>query len=466
MNTKKHIHFIGINGSGISGVACIAKNKGFEVSGCDLGEKGDYTKQLLENNIKISVPHDASHLEGADLVVVSPAILYKDKYKTIDETRIAMEQNKLIKWQKFLGEYVMNRGDIVAVSGTHGKTTTTTMVALLLEKAKFDPTVVVGGVVKEWGQTYRVGNSDFYICEADEFDGNFLNYFPRYLIINNLEMEHPERFNNFEEYVDNFRSLLHTVQENGKILFNYDDQNIIDLLDSVYDELMAKNIELIAYTFKNAKDTKRKVKIVNVKDNDGSIVVDDLVINHHLLGEHNARDIAMASVLARELGIDGKTIQDMFEEFTGTKRRMDLVFSNDRVKLYDDYAHHHTQVQFNLEALKKKLKNSEKIVAVLEPHLISRIKDNTQEYKDALMISDYPIITKIFKSREAFMDDIDVVKLINDDRISYIEDHEDVAQHVRDIVKSSNDKYSVVVMGAGNSYKLTNRIKEIFESEL
>ena len=169
-----NVHFIGINGSGISGVACIAKNKGFNVSGCDLNKEGNYTNQLIANNINIQQGHSVDHLKNIDLVVLSPALLYKDKYKEILETKLAMETIKTIKWQQFLGEYIMKNQNVVAVAGTHGKTTTTTLTALMLEKANFDPTAFIGGEVKEWGQNYRVGNSDYFVCEADEYDSNFL----------------------------------------------------------------------------------------------------------------------------------------------------------------------------------------------------------------------------------------------------------------------------------------------------
>ncbi len=461
---KTSVHFIGINGSGISGVACIAKNRGFDVTGCDLNEVGDYTTQLINNNIKISVGHDVEHLKNVDIVVLSPALLYKDKYKTIEETRVAMETRKTIKWQKFLGEYIMNNQNVIAVSGTHGKTTTTTLIGLMLERDNFDPTVFVGGVVKEWNQTYRVGSSDYYVCEGDEYDGNFLNYNPKYVILNNLEMEHPERFKDFDEYKKNFYDFLKTMQANGKLVFYYDDENILELVLSLSDFFKEKNIKLIGYTFNTKlKKIPSNINLVKVKKEKNRIVINGETIEYSLLGGHNTKNISIASILALELGVKIQVIKDVVKNFSGSKRRMDLLFSDDKVRLYDDYAHHHTQINCTLKAIKDSLDKDEEMIAVLEPHLISRIKNNTEEYRKALLLAEYPIVTKIYKSRESFMDDIDVVKLLNNRNIDYIEDYEKVIDKVVDIIKSNRDKrFAVVVMGAGNSYKIANRLKETF----
>ena len=461
---KTSVHFIGINGSGISGVACIAKNRGFDVTGCDLNEVGDYTTQLLNNNIKISVGHDVNHLKDVDIVVLSPALLYMDKYKTIEETRVAMETRKTIKWQKFLGEYIMNNQNVIAISGTHGKTTTTTLIGLILEKDNFDPTVFVGGVVKEWNQTYRVGKSDYYVCEGDEYDGNFLNYNPKYVILNNLEMEHPERFKDFDEYKKNFCDFLKTIQTNGKLVFYYDDENVLELVLSLRDFFKKKNIKLVAYTFNTRlKKVPDNINLVKVKKKKNEIIINGESIEYSLLGGHNTKNISIASVLALELGVKIQSIKDVVKNFSGSKRRMDLIFSNEKIKLYDDYAHHHTQINCTLRAIKDSLSNDEEMIAVFEPHLISRIKNNVEDYKEALLLAEYPIITKVYKSRESFMDDIDVVKLINDKRIEYIENFDNVIERVKNIIKSNNDKkFAVVVMGAGNSYKIANRLKETF----
>ena len=222
----------------------------------------------------------------------------------------------------------------------------------------------------------------------------------------------------------------------------------------VSDIVNEKNIE----TFDN-------IKIVHVNSEKNNIYIENNVISHKLLGKHNSKNIAIASVLALEIGININTIKEFFSEFNGAGRRMDLVYSSDKIKLYDDYAHHHTQVDCVLKALKENLNTNEKIIAILEPHLISRIVQNTQDYKNAMLLSDFPIITKIFKSREAHLPDIDVKALINDEKIKEIEEFDEIIKEVKNIISNTTDKINIIVMGAGNSYKLTTALKEVFENK-
>ena len=167
--------------------------------------------------------------------------------------------------------------------------------------------------------------------------------------------------------------------------------------------------------------------------------------------------------MAMEIGVKIQAIKDVAKTFTGSKRRMDLVFSNDKIKLYDDYAHHHTQVACTLKALKENLSKNEELIAVLEPHLISRIKNNVKEYREALIMADYPIITKVFKSRENFLPDLDTKTLLNNDKIICIEDFGDVVSKIKQtIIENPKKKFSIIVMGAGNSYKITCSLKDLF----
>ena len=233
------------------------------------------------------------------------------------------------------------------------------------------------------------------------------------------------------------------------------------------DNLNEKEIKIIGYTFNGEISNNSEIKIINVKREKSKIILNDNIIQHNLLGEHNSRNIAIATVLALELGVNIKIIQDLLKNFFGSKRRIDLVFNNDKIKLYDDYAHHHTQIKCTIQAIKDNIvdSNNEKIIAILEPHLISRIKNNTKEFVDALLLADYPIVTKIFKSRESFMADIDVKSLLNNDRIDYIENYDDILNKIKEIIANNKDqKFDIVVMGAGNSYKITEQLKNYFIS--
>lgn len=458
------IHFIGINGSGIVGAACIAKNKGFEVSGCDLKKEGAYSRQLKELNIEVQEGHDVKHITNdLDLVVLTPAVLYKDKYKEIPEIVKAFETKKTIRWQEFLGEYIMKQQNTIAVCGTHGKTTTTTFASLLLENANFDPTCIIGGVVKEWNQTYRVGKSNWYIIEADEYAGNFLYYYPKYILINNLEMEHPEYFNSFEEYKENFVKFIKTIQQNGKIFFNYDDENCIEIIKNNLNFFKLKNVELFAYTFeKNKKSDFCMLESIETDNLQKFSYKNNSFEMKHLFGQHNLRNVAITSLLVNKIGIPKKTVQKTLDTFNGAGRRLDLILEKNNIKLYDDYAHHHRQVEQTIKALKTKTSGEEKIIAILEPHLISRFEQNAKDYLDYLELADYPIITKFFKSRESFREDLAMDIYLQDrNRIEYIIENQNIIKRINSIiVENPASKFSIIVMGAGNSYQLANEIKE------
>ncbi len=459
----KNIHFIGINGSGIVGTACIAKDRGYNVTGCDINESGAYSKQLLELGIKVEYGHDESHIgNNTDLVVLTPAVLYKDKYKNIPEIVKAFETKKTIRWQQFLGDYIMKNKNIIAICGTHGKTTTTTFTSLLLEKANFDPTCIIGGIVKEWEQNYRVGKSDWYTIEADEYASNFMYYHPKYIVLNNIEMEHPEYFKDLNDYKENFSNFIKTIQDNGTIIFNYDDKNSYDIVKELSDYLKSKNVKILAITFdKNKNSDFCELNYVDSNGFNGYSVYNENFELKNVFGEHIIKDLAIVTVLAKNIGINTNNINELLKSFSGCGRRMDLICQKDNIVIYDDYGHHHTQLKYTLEALRKKY-NNELIYIVFEPHLISRFEQNSKEYLDYLQIADRAIITKFYKSRESFRDDLDMDKYIkNIDKIKYIEDYDKIISDLDIFIKKNiNRNICILVMGAGNSYKITDKIEK------
>lgn len=464
---SKNIHFIGINGSGLVGVACLAKEKGFNVTGCDLNKKGNYSKQLEDLGIDVEVGQSSEHLKGIDELVVSSAVFFKDKYKSISEITDALEKGiEVTRWQDFLDKELAYDKDLICISGTHGKTTTTTIVATMLEEGKADPTVIIGGVNKKWNRNYKNGSGKYFVCEADEYGNNFTYYHPKYIIINNIEMEHPEFFQDLEGYKQNFITFIKNIKDNGVIVFNGDDPNINDVLNREKDFLKDKNIELIAYI---TDDKNKKIDFVEYNllkfDNDEFLINDKKYKLNELQGEHNSRNTAVSILLLEKLCFKYEDIYNYLIKCELPKRRMEKVFDNEKFSIYDDYAHHHTQIFYNLKTLRDNINSDEKIIAVLEPHLISRYRDNSEEYNKYMEISDFPIITKFFKSREIDLPDLEMGNYLKGTKIEYIVDFDDVAKRVKEIVCDNNvKKFHILVMGAGLSYKLTDKIVNLLSN--
>lgn len=463
MSKAEKFHFLGINGSGMVGVACLAKKKGYIVDGCDLSQTSDYSKQLSDLNIDVKLGQSELHLENVDKLIVSPAVFFRDKYKNIKEITKAIEKNiDVIRWQQFVDEYLTKNKDLICICGTHGKTTTTTIVSNILEYCNADPSVIVGGINKMWGKNYRNGEGKFFVCEADEYGENFTYYHPKYIIINNIEMEHPEFFLNLEDYKENFCNFIKNIKEDGIIVFNADDKNIIEVINKVYDTINKRNIKFISYTLE--KDYNGISINHKAESNSDNFILDkeNFSLMKDMNGKHNIRNTIISVLLLKELGFETNLIKKALKICKGAKRRMEKVLSTDRITVYDDYAHHHTQVYNNLITLKSNIKNNEKIIAILEPHLISRFTNNSKEYIEALEISDYPIITKFFKSREADLEEPSMDKYIYNTKIEYIVSFDDIVKRVTDIINKENSckKFHIVIMGAGLSYKLTNMISE------
>lgn len=462
MSKIERCHFLGINGSGIVGVACLAKERGYIVDGCDLSLTSDYSKQLLDLNIDIKLGQSELHLENIDKLIVSPAVFFRDKYKNIKEITEAIEKNiSVLRWQQFVDEYLAKDKELICVCGTHGKTTTTTILSNILEYCGADPNVIIGGINEVWGKNYRNGNGELFVCEADEYGENFTYYHPKYIIINNIEMEHPEFFLNLEDYKENYCNFIKNIKENGIIVFNADDQNIIDVLNRVYDILKERNIKLLSYTLYEEYEGISKNYKAEFSSKYFALDNENFMLISDLSGEHNTRNTIISILLLKELGFKTNVIKDALKVCKGAKRRMEKVLNNNKFIVYDDYAHHHTQVYNNLLTLKNNILIKEKIIAILEPHLISRFTNNSKAYIEALEIADYPIITKFFKSREFDLEEPIMEKYLSNSKIECIIDFDDVVKKVLTIVKknkNSCEKFHIVVMGAGLSYKLTSMI--------
>jgi len=224
---------MGICGSGAAPIAIIAKNMGFEVSGCDLNVAGYYSDVLIENNIEVRKGHDSKHIEDIDILAISPAIL--DISPNHPEIIAARERGILMTWQEFSAKYIQNEKFVISIAGTHGKSTTTILMGIVLENAELDPIVEAGTTFKKWGGGYRIGKSKYFICEADEFNNNFLNYNSSMAIINNVEMDHPEFFKDLDEVKDSFKRFIKKLQTPKILIVNEESIALKEILYQLKD---------------------------------------------------------------------------------------------------------------------------------------------------------------------------------------------------------------------------------------
>jgi UDP-N-acetylmuramate--alanine ligase len=416
------VHFIGINGSGAAGVAIVAKKSGFDVSGCDRSARTPYSAQVEECGIAVANDHDKKHVDDTDIVAVSAALL--EQKNVVDEVEYARASGKLMKWQEFLGKYILSSKRLIAICGTHGKTTTSSMVAHMLEFAGLDPTAFIGAIVPDWNSSARHGAGEWAVLEADEYANNFAPYRPEIAILNNLEMEHPEYFRDWNHYKKTFVDFL----SNAKcVIYNMDDSGISEIIDL----LAAEKIPFSEKDFPNWE--------------------------MNLIGRHNRANAMAAITLARKIGITDSVAKNAIASFRGANHRLEKIFDDDSLIIYDDYAHHHSQVLSTISAVKE-AHPGYKIIAVYEPHQISRYVQNTQATLNALALADSAVIVDFWRGREAHLAVPDVASDIAKfeiENVGFIPDFDKVVDFVTSKI---SPKTVVVVMGAGASHKISERL--------
>ncbi|MDU1413493.1 MAG: UDP-N-acetylmuramate--L-alanine ligase [Clostridium sp.] len=468
MNKKLHVHFMGICGSGAAPIAIIAKNMGYHVTGCDLNISSYYSNILLENNIKIYEGHDATHINNIDLLVISPAIF--DISPDHPEVLEAQKRGILITWQEFSAKYIQREKFVLSVAGTHGKSTTTILLGLTLETANLDPSVEAGTTYNDWGGGYRIGKSKYFVCEADEFNNNFLNYSSSIAIINNVEMDHPEFFKNIDEVKSSFKSFIKNLVYPKILVVNEESLALREILLELKDWLIEENIKVIGYYINNHFDfpfyKEYKGNINNCPTNHSTFKVesDDLEYDMELglIGNHNIANSLGVLAAALELNIPIAVIRNTFRNFKGIGRRFELIGEVNKIKIFDDFAHHPTAVASTLDSIKDNF-NDKRIIAIFEPHQLSRIKLFYNEFADALRKADKVIVTKPFLGREIKkkLDPInfeDFAAQIGSEKATYIEHTEDICKYV---LSNGAPEDIIVVFGAGNSYKISREILSV-----
>ncbi len=385
----KHLHFVGIGGAGMSGIAEILANLGFQVSGSD-STPSEITEYLAGLGIKIQNAHVAENVEGIDVVVISSAI--SDSNAEVQEAR--RRGIPVIKRAEMLGE-LMRLKFSIGVAGTHGKTTTTSMIGRILQHANLMPTLIVGGVVAELGTGAALGTGDYLVAEADEYDKSFLAMFPSMAVVLNIEADHLECYNGMEDLLGSFLTYINRVPFYGSAIVSADDPNV---------QSFRQKISRPYATFGFTNDADYRALNITLEPHRTMFSVyhkQDLLgdIILRVPGKHNVANALAAIAACRELDVPFAPIADALRDFRGVGRRFEQIAEINRILVIDDYAHHPTEIRATLTAAKA-VYPERRVIAIFQPHLFSRTRQFAPEFAQALAIADEVILTDIYPARE------------------------------------------------------------------
>ena len=453
---KEIIHFIGIGGIGMSGLSLIMKGQGFKVQGSDIISNKNI-ERLKKEKIKIFSNQSKNNLKKATIVVVSSAI------KNSNPELIEAKRKKIpiIKRGKMLASIVSLMKNIVVV-GSHGKTTTTSLITSIFQETKIDPTVINGGVLNSIKNTAKLGKSDWSILEADESDGSFVHISPTYSIITNIDREHMDFYKSMKDLKEYFIEFINKVPSFGKSFICIDDKVNSELLKSIRNKnyytygqkdtanFVIKNIS----QYKSFSNFDLVVRLPN-KEN---LNIKDIRIP--LLGIHNIRNTVGAIGVSLSVGIPISKIKKGLKNFKGVERRFNKIFTYNEIDFYDDYAHHPTEIKVVLQGVKKVFHEYEKI-CIFQPHRISRLKDLKREFTYAFKDADTVILCPIFNAGEKIKLGFDYgifAKSIMKNSGVNLFMVENINQLAKYLKNNMYGKKIVVGMGAGS---ISNWIKEL-----
>ena len=362
----KHIHLIGIGGISMSAIAETLKNWDFKVTGSDLNQSL-ITDNLNKHGIPTVIGHDLENPQKADLIVYSAAISDNDP-----EIILAKENNvPLVGRGEFVGYLTKLYKETICVSGTHGKTTTTSMISICFINADKDPSIEVGALLNSIGGNYRVGNSDYFILESCEYKGNFLKFLPRTEIILNIDNDHLDYYKTFDNIIKTFKDFAMILDENGVLITNADDKNCYDLRNIVKSKFISYGIENenANYVAKNITFDDNGFGKFDVYKN-GEFLTD---IELSVAGKHNILNALACICTCDFYEIDSEIIKKSLKEFTGAARRLEFKGKlENNISIFDDYAHHPTEIRATATAIKNKVYNQSWVV--FQPHTFSRTK--------------------------------------------------------------------------------------------
>ena len=439
----RKVHMVGIGGVSMSGIAEILTSFGVNVTGSTL-EKSPITEMLEKNNITVYIGHNQDNIKDCDVVVYTASI----KPDNIELVTAREHNIPTIERGDFLGLISKLYKESICISGTHGKTTTTSMISLCFMEANLDPTIQVGALLKPLNANYRVGNSDYFIIEACEYVESYLKLFPKTEIILNIDNDHLDYFKNFENIKTSFINYAKLLPPAGLLVTNADDSTCLEVASTV-------DCNVSTYGIKNPK-ADYFANNINMDDN-GFFKFDVYYKNElwdtfklSVLGIHNVLNALACIATCTHYNISKEDIKTALLKFTGANRRFEYIGTFNQVSVFDDYAHHPTEINATYEALKNKKYHEAWVV--FQPHTYSRTKAHLKEFAQSLLKFNHVIITDIYAARETNEYGISSVDLVNEllslgkKDVEYISSFEDIVKYLRE---HSNPNDIVLTLGAG-----------------
>ncbi len=451
------IHFIGIGGIGMSGIAEVMHNLGYKIQGSDLSENAN-VQRLRRLGIPVAIGHRAENLGDAQVVVISTAVKPDNPEVVAARAMLA----PVVRRAEMLGELMRLKWSI-AVGGTHGKTTTTSMIAALLDGAGFDPTVINGGIINAYGTNARLGEGDWMVVEADESDGTFVKLPATIAIVTNMDAEHLDFYGTFDAERDAFRRFVENIPFYGFAALCTDHPEVQAMIGQISDR------RLLTYGF----NPQAEVRAVNVKPGPGGVSFDVLLSSHTerprtikgvrlpMFGDHNVQNALAAIAVAVEMEVEDATIIETLAGFEGVKRRFTKTGEANGVTVIDDYGHHPVEIAAVLKAARSATQG--RVVAVVQPHRYSRLQSLFEEFCTCFNDADTVIVADVYPAGEAPIQGVDRDALVEGlqtrghRHVLPLDDSDDLASTVASIAKPGD---LVVCLGAGTITAWANALPD------
>ena len=443
------IHFVGIGGIGMSGLALIMKGLGFKVQGSDISVNKNI-ERLKQNKIRVHIGHNKKNVRNSTILVISSAI----KKSNVEILIAKKKQLPIYKRGDMLAHVVSLLNKNIVVAGSHGKTTTTSLVSGIFAKTKLDPTIINGGVLNSFNNSAKLGKSDWCILESDESDGSFIKISPTYSIITNIDQEHMDYYKSLSYLKSLFIKFIEKTPSFGKSFICFDDKNNKEIIK----QIKIRNFHTYGtdnksqFCIKNILQTKEFSKFnIDIKlPGKKNYIINNIKIP--LLGIHNIRNATAAVAVASTIGISSKIIKEALKEFKGVQRRFNKIFTFKEATFFDDYAHHPTEITELLKGVREVYKKEE-IICVFQPHRISRLNDLKNEFSLSFKNADSVILCPVYLAGEKLKLDFNYLnfakKIIRNSQVNVflVKNELQLARYVKQNIYG---KKIVIGMGAGS----------------